>query len=228
MPALPPPVRAVAGLAARTLDEARRLPQRMISLPVRMAGAAMQASLRVQQEYAGLVARGDELLVRFGAGNDDSPPWATFDEPAVTTIGAADLGAPVVPPAATPPLTEQPPPPVAARRRRPRADLGRAGHGAGRAAVTPFLTPRAEESAFDEMLAAHPLTPEPAPEPVAPVGTTEPVAGYDDWTVPQLRARLRRMSVSQLADLLAYEGATQARAAYLTMLQNRLVAVGTD
>ncbi|SDF48382.1 lipid droplet-associated protein [Klenkia brasiliensis] len=75
---IPEPVRAVAGLAATLLDEARKLPETLPGLPVRAVGLAMQTALKVQQEYSGLVARGDELLT--GLRGDDEPGLATFDD----------------------------------------------------------------------------------------------------------------------------------------------------
>ncbi len=217
--ALPPSVRAAAGLAARTLDEARALPRRLVSLPVLMAGAAMQASLRLQQEYAGLVARGDELLVNLRGGGDDAPPWATFDDdPAAETDLRGRAGV-------TPPSPVPPPPATRRGTATPR-----------RAAVESILAaPDGETSPFDRELAAHPVTDLPVSGSTVTnrtidssvVGsdvTEPPVIGYDDWTVAQLRARLRRLPAIDLAPLLAYEQAHRARAAYLTMLQNRLTA----
>ncbi|MBA3251651.1 MAG: lipid droplet-associated protein [Geodermatophilaceae bacterium] len=244
IPELPPSVRAAAGLAARSVDEARRLPRRLLSLPVVMAGAAMQASLRVQQEYAGLVARGDELLVRLGGGEDEPPPWAEFDEPPAEAVLDEPAADPLLDEPPVAPLLDEPPvdaglddplpvapgSPKPVRRRTPRADLGRVGRGGGRAAVTPFLTLAGDESAFDRVVrdeTAAAASSAPAGHTAAPDGTTEPMVGYDGWSVAQLRARLRRMSVTQLAQLLAYEEATRARAPYLTMLQNRLVTAGT-
>jgi hypothetical protein len=75
---IPEAVRAAAGLAATVIDEARRLPETLPGLPVRALGLAMQVSMRVQQQYAGLVARGDELLT--GIRGVDEPGLATFDE----------------------------------------------------------------------------------------------------------------------------------------------------
>ncbi|GHE14297.1 lipid droplet-associated protein [Klenkia taihuensis] len=75
---IPEPVRAAAGLAATLLDEARRLPETLPGLPVRAIGLAMQTALKVQQEYSGLVARGDELLT--GLRGEDEPGLATFDD----------------------------------------------------------------------------------------------------------------------------------------------------
>ncbi|MCO7219615.1 lipid droplet-associated protein [Klenkia sp. PcliD-1-E] len=75
---IPEPVRAAAGLAATLLDEARKLPETLPGLPVRAIGLAMQTALKVQQEYTGLVARGDELLT--GLRGEDEPGLATFDD----------------------------------------------------------------------------------------------------------------------------------------------------
>ena len=75
---IPEVVRAAAGLAATVLDEARKLPSNLTSLPVRVIGVAMTQVMKVQQSYAGLVARGDELLV--GLRGEAEPGLATFDE----------------------------------------------------------------------------------------------------------------------------------------------------
>lgn len=75
---IPEAVRAAAGLAATVLDEARKLPTTLTGLPVRLIGMAMQGSLRLQQQYSGLVARGDELFT--GLRGKSEPGMATFDE----------------------------------------------------------------------------------------------------------------------------------------------------
>lgn len=78
---VPMPLRAAAGLAALAFDEARRLPRRLVGLPVLAVSGAMQASLRVQQGYTQLAVRGDEVLAQLRPGADDeTPPWARFDE----------------------------------------------------------------------------------------------------------------------------------------------------
>ncbi|NNH69886.1 lipid droplet-associated protein [Nocardia uniformis] len=48
---------------------------------------------------------------------------------------------------------------------------------------------------------------------------------YLNMTLAQLRARLRMLSVDELAQLLSYEQQTQARAPFLTMLTNRIATV---
>jgi len=87
---IPVLVRAAAGLAATVLDEARKLPETLPGLPVRVIGLAMQQAMRIQQHYAGLVARGDELFT--GLRGEDEPGLATFDEdlPAAPATGFRD------------------------------------------------------------------------------------------------------------------------------------------
>jgi hypothetical protein len=75
---IPEVVRAVAGLAATVLDEARKLPQELPGLPVRLIGQVLQVSLKLQQQYSGLVARGDEVFT--GLRGDAEPGLATFDD----------------------------------------------------------------------------------------------------------------------------------------------------
>lgn len=75
---IPEVVRAAAGLAATVLDEARKLPETLPGLPVRAIGLALQHAMKVQQQYAGLVARGDEVFT--GLRGEDEPGLATFDD----------------------------------------------------------------------------------------------------------------------------------------------------
>jgi hypothetical protein len=80
MPSLPTPLRAALGIVATVLDGAKDFPDKAIELPMLAVSSALQLSLRAQQRYAALCAKGDDLL----AGRrttDDPPPWATFDEP---------------------------------------------------------------------------------------------------------------------------------------------------
>ena len=59
---LPAPIRAAVGLVATAADEARHLPDRALELPMLAVSTALQVSLRAQQRYAQLAARGDQVL----------------------------------------------------------------------------------------------------------------------------------------------------------------------
>ena len=77
---LPGPLRAVVGLLATAADEAKHLPDRAIELPMLAVSSALQMSLRAQQRYARLAARGDDVINRRPPG-EQPPAWATFDDP---------------------------------------------------------------------------------------------------------------------------------------------------
>jgi len=81
MSQLPTPVRAAVGLAATLLDRLRQMPEDAPEVPVQIVAAAMQLSLRIQQQIATYVARGDEVLAHIRGTSDEAPSWATFDEP---------------------------------------------------------------------------------------------------------------------------------------------------
>jgi hypothetical protein len=57
------------------------------------------------------------------------------------------------------------------------------------------------------------------------VRTSPVLSEYDGLSLAQLRARLRSLSLPQLAELLEYEHVHQDRAAFVTMLSNRISTV---
>ena len=255
---IPEAVRAAAGLAVTVLDEARRLPETLPGLSVRVLGLAMQVSMKVQQHYAGLVARGDELFT--GLRGEDEPGLATFDDdlptgPAervgrsafdrvaetvieVTEDDGASSADEALDELAIEDLVDETAAPADAA-----ADIAEAadtvdvpasdgGVATVEATVTdegiaapeaeaPEATAAAtgpEDTTTEDTDAA--AAPAPAAAPAVPV--TAPIDGYDDWSIAQLRGRLRGYQAVTVADLLAYEDANRAREPYLRMLRNRL------
>lgn len=100
MSSLPGPVRAAVGLVAAVADEARTLPDRAIELPMLAVSTVLQLSVRAQQRYAQLAARGEDILTG-RVPSDEPPPWATFDDP--ITAGVAVSATPDAP---SPPIDE--------------------------------------------------------------------------------------------------------------------------
>lgn len=238
---IPPPLRAAAGLAALAIDTARKVPQQVVGLPVLAVSTALQASLKAQQAYAGLVARGDEVLGQL-RGHQEDAPWARFDddEPATGRPRSAfdvapdpvadevdkaldpDLDADVVAGArvepelaGTPDLTE------AEAGGLDTVSLNGSAPGAGTARPAGSGTePGADlpaDAALDAAEAAEALDGYLEVEP--------PIPGYDELSIPQLRGRLRRLTAEQVEALVAYERAHAARPPYLTMLENRLTTL---
>jgi hypothetical protein len=203
---IPMPLRAAAGLAAVAVDEARRLPTRLVGLPVLAMGTALQVSLKAQQRYAELVARGDELLGQLRGTQPGPPAWARFDEDEVEPDGRA----PSAFDAAAEDVVDGPGPAAAALD----ADLDPITVAAGDddgpvpgSVEEEIGTVADDASRYDGYLSAPPLP------------------GYDAMSIPQLRARLRTLSEQQLVELVGYERATAGRPPYLTMLENRLATV---
>ena len=172
-------------------------PRRCPGLPVRVIGLAMQQAMKVQQQYAGFVARGDELFT--GLRGEDEPGLATFDD---------DVDEPTVPPRRLPRLRLRPrrpptyreprrptprspsrpttPPPTPSRRGRRAADRSRRQQSIEELAEAP-RPPQAilDEIAIDELVDQAPTLEETAPDPPTPTPPPRP-------PTPRRRSRRRR------------------------------------
>ena len=63
--------------------------------------------------------------------------------------------------------------------------------------------------------------------PAAPAAEAPPLPGYDDLSLPSLRARMRVLDAATLRDLLAYEKAHAHRDDVITMFERRLAKITT-
>jgi hypothetical protein len=200
MKSLPLPIRVAAGLAVTAVEQARTLPAKIAGLPVTVASQALQASMRVQQQVTELAIRGDEVLSGLRPV-EETPEWATFDED--VDDDRFDLSKPF----------------ESAFDRVDDETDRRNGHHTATAET--FATPAdepdpwtQEERALAEETGAH-HDDRPLPE----------SAGYDELSLPQLRARLRRYSVDELAELLEYEREHGNRPSFVGMLTRRIATV---
>ena len=73
-------VRLLVGAAVTALEETRRLPQTVITYPMTIISQFAQLVMKMQQDVADLVNRGDETLDQLFPPKDEQPEWATFDE----------------------------------------------------------------------------------------------------------------------------------------------------
>ena len=73
-------VRLLVGAAVTALDETRKLPQTILTYPMTVASQLAQLVMKMQQDVADLVIRGDETLEQLFPPKDEQPEWATFDE----------------------------------------------------------------------------------------------------------------------------------------------------
>lgn len=73
-------VRLLVGAAVTALDETRKLPQTILTYPMTVASQLAHLVMKVQQDVADLVNRGDETLEELFPPKDEQPEWATFDD----------------------------------------------------------------------------------------------------------------------------------------------------
>ncbi len=73
-------VRLLVGAAATALEETIRLPHTILTYPMTLASQVAQLVMKMQQDLAELVNKGDETLEQWFPPKDEQPEWATFDE----------------------------------------------------------------------------------------------------------------------------------------------------
>ncbi len=200
MKPLPLPVRITAGLVAIAVEQARDLPRLVIEFPVTAVSQALQLSMRVQQKVTELAIKGDRALGTLRPV-EEKPSWATFDEDEAPRRNGAstvtELRPPLLPSSAAPEPESRD---NGAARVAAEATAARAaGDVAGADSVT---GPRDDDASGPNLL----------PE-------------YRTMTIPQLRGKLRRLSVEDLRALLEWEIAHDDRPPFVTMLTNRITTV---
>jgi hypothetical protein len=96
---------------------------------------------------------------------------------------------------------------------------GRTTEAAPSATVTPL------HPTLDPLVDPGPVDPAPATAAAGEADGPEVLPGYRSLTIPQLRGKLRHLTVDDLRTLLAWEHAHGDRPPYVTMLSNRIAAV---
>jgi hypothetical protein len=86
-------VRLLVGAAVTALEETRKLPQTILMYPMTVASQVAHLVMKMQQDVADLVNKGDETLDQLFPPKDEQPEWATFDED-VEGDGADDSSRP--------------------------------------------------------------------------------------------------------------------------------------
>ena len=73
-------VRLLVGAAVTAIEETRKLPQTILMYPMTFASQVAHLVMKVQQDLADLVIKGDEALDHLFPPKEEQPEWATFDE----------------------------------------------------------------------------------------------------------------------------------------------------
>ena len=244
------PLAAAVGLAAVTADRLRRLPSLVVELPPAAIRAAREAGLAARERYDQLALHGrDVLAARVSSAPDQAA--AGLDQAAALAARAAgrmaDLAGDRVPGVA--PVADEVADRVAGAAQEVAEVAGRAADRVdGLGPTGDELAARAADARLERMerepdgsgtTRAEERTPIGRTEPVelsddvleevaqlpsgAELGTSElPLPNFDHLTVPQLRDRLRTLTLVELVQLRDYEVAHGNRAPVLTLLDNRI------
>ena len=73
-------VRLLVGAAVTAIEETRKLPQTILMYPMTIVSQVAHLVMKLQQDVADLVNKGDEALDQLFPPKDEQPEWATFDE----------------------------------------------------------------------------------------------------------------------------------------------------
>src|SRR5947209_5759590 len=73
-------VRLLVGAATVAVEETMKLPKTILMYPMTVASQAAHIVMRLQQNLAELVIKGDSTLESIFPPKDEKPEWATFDE----------------------------------------------------------------------------------------------------------------------------------------------------
>ena len=83
-------VRLLVGAAVTALEETRKLPQTILMYPMTVASQVAHLVMKMQQDVADLLIKGDETLEQLFPPKDEQAGWATFDEDEVDVLDDAD------------------------------------------------------------------------------------------------------------------------------------------
>ncbi|MCX0271195.1 lipid droplet-associated protein [Nocardia zapadnayensis] len=226
--------RVAAGAAVYVLEETRRLPSAAAKLPLTAVSQLLQTGMHVQQFVTSLAIKGDSVFDRIINRPEEQPEWATFDEddPPVRETSAtprrrnSGFDRFDADPAEVELALQET---LDGLRAIQNGNAVPAAHTFDAAGDAADNIAAAGAAAVDGPESAATADPEPVaePEPAAEAVLPEVGARYDypNMTLAQLRGRLRTLTVADLVALLDYEQRTLDRAAYVTMLTNRIATV---
>lgn len=227
--------RLAAGLIVTALEETRRLPTQLVTMPMTAVSSAVQAGMRLQQNIAELAIKGDAVLDGLFDKREEQPAWAVFDEdeesaPATPPPPAPAKPAPA-PAATTPPAKKAPAKKAAAKKVAAKKAPAKKTVAKKAAPAADAGAPVAEAStgrfALYSSVPEVTDTPARAAEPKKskiPAPEVAEFLDYDNLTLAQLRAKIRSVDVDDLRILADYERDSRNRTPFLTMLENRIAA----
>lgn len=211
---VPTPVAAAIGLVPTVIDSAKRVPSKVVQLPVLAVSTALTRLAEAQQTYDDLAERGERFVSHLrgnGAEPADVQEWLSEHVP--TENGAVAQVTELLDKAATKAPKKAVDPEAPKDEPTPAAPSGApARHDT---AATPDVVAVVEDVA-------------------SVVGGTEPshdelpLPDYDHMTLGSLRGRLRSLTVDELVAVREYEKAHADRLPVLTLVDNRIAKLAVE
>src|SRR4051794_37833126 len=213
---VPTPVAAAIGLVPTVIDSAKRVPAKVVQLPVLAVSTALTRLAEAQQAYDDLAERGERFVSHLrgnGSGPADVQEWLTEHVP--TENGAVSQ------------VTELLDKAAAKSTRTPSAPDPEAPKAEPTPSAPSGSPERHDTAASPDVVALV--------EDVAPtVGGQEPshdelpLPDYDHMTLGSLRGRLRSLTVDELVAIREYEKAHADRLPVLTLVDNRIAKLAVE
>jgi hypothetical protein len=209
---LPTPVAAALGVVPPVLDGAKRVPGRLVQLPILAVSNTLTALEGVRREYEQLVERGeglvgrlrgldfDEIEDRVEAVVERTPAAAAYDRVEDTVEDVVDQVSDLLDRAASKP-------------RNVRKEV--VDTTAPETAATETVVETVE--AVTEVLTTG-----------VPARGDLPLEDYDSLTLGSLRGRLRSLTLDELVHVRDYEKAHAHRLPVVTLLDNRIAKLATE
>ncbi|MDX6266146.1 MAG: hypothetical protein QOD70_886 [Frankiales bacterium] len=213
---LPTPVAAALGLVPTAIDSAKRVPSKVVQLPVLAISTALSKWAEAQQRYDELAERGERFVssVRNHAPESaDVQEWLTERIPTETASDAvaqvtelldkaASRGGSAVPAEEAPKGEPTPSAPAGSPDRHDTA-------------ATPEVV-----AVVEEVAAALPVE--------TPSHDELPLPDYDHMTLGSLRGRLRSLTLDELVAVREYEKAHADRLPVVTLVDNRIAKLSLE
>jgi hypothetical protein len=227
---VPTPVAAAIGIVPTVIDSAKRVPAKVVSLPVLAVSTALTRLAEAQKAYDDLAERGERFVTHLrgnGAGAGDVQEWLTEHVP--TENGAVAQVTELLDRAATKAPAKAP------------SKAASKAATAGKAATPDPEAPKAEPTPSAPSGAPTRHDTAATPDVVAVVedvtsviGAPElshdelPLPDYDHMTLGSLRGRLRSLTVDQLVAVREYEKAHADRLPVITLVDNRIAKLAVE
>ncbi len=235
---VPTPVAAALGIVPTVVARARRVPGKVVQLPILAVSSALTTLENVRREYDALADRGEQLVARVRGTSLD-----TLEDRAEDSLAGTPLAAPydrledaiedateslvgTVSELLDRGAAKRPAKAGSTDAKSTADDAAKDGAKGAPTPSAPSGTMTRHDTAASEEVVAQ--VEQVAAGATAPSHDALPLPDYDHLTLGSLRGRLRSLSLEDLVTVRAYEKAHADRLPVVTLLDNRIAKLATE